>query len=62
MVKKVALLEKLSRKGMHVSVPILDKQEWYKLVKSDPAIPKSFQQLRLLSRSIFGRKQRPKVR
>jgi len=46
MPKKYIKLEKLARKGFHVSIPVVDQVTWRRFVTQDPSIPQTFARLR----------------
>lgn len=55
-------LNRLAKKGLRISVPVLDDQAWRKVVKADPAVPRSFAQLRRLGRTLFKKEGRKSYR
>ncbi len=55
-------IKPLHEKGLRIKLPVLDQAQWLKLIKSDPYIPKSYRQLRWLSRRLFDPQLRRRLR
>ncbi len=60
--ERIIKLERLARKGLNISIRVVDIQAWQKVIKADTTIPRSFLQLRRLGQSIFGIKGRRPLR
>jgi len=57
--RQIIKLDRLAKKGVHISVEVVDPQKWQELIKRDPSIPRSFIQLRRLAQRIFMKAKRP---
>ena len=51
-------LERLKRKNAHFSVSILAPADWRRLIAADPTVPRSYSQLKRLSRELFHSSRR----
>jgi hypothetical protein len=55
-------LTKLKEKGFNLSIPVIEMDAWNILIKKDRSIPRSYAQLKRLSRQLFNAKYRDLVR
>jgi hypothetical protein len=55
-------LERLATKDAHFPVSILAPEDWRRLVTADPAVPRSYGQLKRLSRQLFDKAARRKAK
>ena len=55
-------LTKLKEKGFNLSIPVIEKDPWNILIKKDRSIPRSYAQLKRLSRQLFNAEYRDTVR
>jgi hypothetical protein len=56
--ERVLQFQRLAAKGIQVRVPVLKVDDWKRLTAADPAVPRSFAQLKALSRRLFDRELR----
>ncbi len=55
-------LERLQRKGLTYRIPVLKPKAWRALTSADPTIPRSYGQLRAMSRRLFSSEERARLR